>query len=72
VAAVSVPTTPVPATTKVTVELDLADMLGIGHSLRALARKATTPEGTRAIYWRVGTEMITAAHKTIQRGPVKP
>jgi hypothetical protein len=58
---------PVPATTRVTIELDLADALGVGHSIVALARQARTPEGTKAIYERVGKLMVNAGREAILR-----
>lgn len=52
----------------VSVELDLADMLAVGHSIRALARQSGTPEGTKTIYLRVGGSMVAAAHEAIRKG----
>lgn len=66
------PVTATPATLRVTVELDLADMLSVGYSLQALARQSQTPIGTKAIYARVGAEMVSAAQECIRGGKAVP
>lgn len=72
-ATVSSPANPAPATTKVKVELDLADMLSVGQSLRSRARKAADiPEGVRIILARVGDEMVKAAQAEIRRWSAMP
>lgn len=43
------------------VKLSLVDALGVGHSLRMLARDAKMPHGTREIYQRVGSQLVAAA-----------
>lgn len=56
-----------PATMRVTVELDLADLLGVGNSLRMQARSARTPQGTRDIFERVGAVMVSAGREAIAK-----
>lgn len=47
----------------VDVTLSLADALGVGHSLIALTHNALVkmPEDTKAIYRRVGKQLVAAA-----------
>jgi hypothetical protein len=57
---------PAPATLRVTIELDLADALGVGHSIVALAKLSRTPPGTQAIYDRVGKALVAAGTDAIK------
>jgi hypothetical protein len=66
------PVTAARADQRVSVELDLADMLAIGYSLQALARQSQTPIGTKAIYTRVGAAMVAAAQECIRGGKAVP
>jgi hypothetical protein len=64
---------PAPATMRVTIELDLADALGVGNSLRMQARSPRTPQGTRDIFERVGEKLVAAGREAIRTySPVKP
>lgn len=45
----------------VTVTLNLAECLGAGYSMRALAVTGSMPEATRIIYDRVGGQLVSAA-----------
>lgn len=45
----------------VTVQLDIADALGVGLSLQCLARGAAMPRDTREKYERVGKQLVAAA-----------
>lgn len=66
------PVTAARADQRCSVELDLADMLSVGYSLQALARQSQAPVGTKAIYARVGSEMVLAAQSTIRGGKDVP
>lgn len=46
---------------KVSVELSLADMIGVGMSLRALAKQDMPNAETALIFERVGRAMVAAA-----------
>lgn len=54
------------ATTKVTIELELADALTVGLSLRSVAKRGGIPADAIARYDRVGTELIKAAQKPVE------
>jgi hypothetical protein len=45
----------------VTVTLDLADALGVGHSLRSLAAHDLPNASTAAVFARVGEQIVSAA-----------
>lgn len=49
------------ATTNCTVELSIADALGVAHSIRTLVRSKKLPPGTADVYLRVAGQMIVAA-----------
>lgn len=66
------PVTAARADQRVSFELDLADLLSVGYSLQALARQSQTPIGTKAIYARVGAEMVSAAQACIRGGKAVP
>ena len=51
----------------VTVTLDLADCLGVGYSLKALALSGGMPEETRAKYNSVGDQLVSAARAEMKR-----
>ena len=63
-AALSLPKVQAPA--RCSVELDVADALGVAYSIRTLARRSKMPPGTCEIYERVAAEMIRAAHGVLQ------
>lgn len=62
------PVTAAPATLRVTIELDLADALGVGHSMRMLVRQGKTPPGTADTYARVGDALVAAGRAAIVKG----
>ncbi len=52
----------------VTLQLDTADCLGIGQSLRALVASGRIPACTAEAYLRVADQMVSAAKAEILNG----
>jgi hypothetical protein len=49
-----------------TVTLDVADCLGVGHSLRALVAQGRLDAETRETYDRVGKQLVAAGRASVE------
>lgn len=50
----------------VLVEIDVADAISCGQTMRTLARDSRTPAGVRALIDRVGTQLANAGLRAVR------